>query len=127
MRKKTKNLSEIEMVLFKICINKGEVIVRDVYEEMLKTEPKNYMTIKTEMDRIVDKGYLRRRKLGPIFIYTPTISKSDFSLNSIEFLAEKVLDNDLSPMLTYFVKHKSKITDEELKQLKKLTENIEED
>jgi len=127
MRKKTKNLSEIEMVLFKICINKGEVIVRDVYEEMLRTEPKNYMTIKTEMDRIVEKGYLRRRKLGPIFIYTPTISKSDFSLNSIEFLAEKVLDNDLSPMLTYFVKHKSKISDEELKQLKKLTENIEED
>jgi BlaI family transcriptional regulator, penicillinase repressor len=127
MRKKSNNLSEVELLLFKICVNKGEVIVRDVYEEMLKVEPRNYMTIKTELDRITDKGFLTRRKLGPIFIYTPTISKAEFTLNSIEFLAERILDNDLSPMLTFFVKHKDKISNEELKQLKKLTENIEED
>ncbi|MFA6471840.1 MAG: BlaI/MecI/CopY family transcriptional regulator, partial [Candidatus Latescibacterota bacterium] len=70
MRTKTKSLSDNEIVLFKICLGKEEVIVRDVYEEMLKIEPKSYMTIKTEMDNIVIKGFLKRRKLGPIFIYS---------------------------------------------------------
>jgi hypothetical protein len=53
MRQKSKNLTDIKLVLFKICLGMKEIIVRHVYEEMLKIEPKSYMTIKTEMDRIV--------------------------------------------------------------------------
>lgn len=126
MRKKTK-LSDIELYLFKICMEKGEVTARQVYEELLKVTPKSYMTIKTELDRIYKKGFLKRRKLGPIYLYSSSVTKSHFLSSAVEDLVTNVLDNNLSPLLTFFIKNKKKISEDEFKRLKQLIDETKED
>jgi predicted transcriptional regulator len=120
MRQKNDKLSNIELFLFKICMDKGEATAREVYEEILKVTPKSYMTIKTELDRIVNKGFLKRRKIGPVYLYAPSVTKSRFHSNAIEDLVTYVLDNDLSPLLTFIIKNKNNLSEDNLKRLKQL-------
>jgi predicted transcriptional regulator len=122
-----KRMSDIELQLFKICIELGEATARQVYDELLKVHPKKYMTIKTELDRIYLKGYLKRRKLGPIYLYTPTISKSHFVSGAVEDLVKNVLDNNVSPLLTFLIKNKKKISEDELNHLKQLIDETKEE
>lgn len=121
-----KELSRTEWQLMNICWDAGKVSARDIYEKTLETKRRTYQAVKTMLDRLVDKGYLGREKFGPIWLYEPLVPRNAVVGREIDSFVTTVLDKTFAPLLAHFAT-KEHLSDEELKALKKLIENHEDD
>jgi len=126
MPKELPELSKAEWLIMNICWNKGELTARNVYEEALMKKKWEYQTVKTMLDRLANKGYLRRSKFGPICVYRPTVSRSKVVRRAIEAFADTVLGNTFAPLFAHLAEGRA-LTDEEIAALEKLIEEHEED
>ena len=121
-----KKFTVAELYLIKICCEKGEATAREIWEQSLKDRERSYMTIKTLLDRMVEKGFLTRRKIGPVGLYTPTITGPQVISGAIDDFVKNVLDDTVSPLFTYYIKTK-KMNRDEMSELKKMIDEAEED
>lgn len=126
MQKKLPALSKTEWNIMNICWKKGQASARVVYEETLREKQRSYQTVKTMLDRLAEKGYLRREKFGPIWLFTPAVPRSAVLAREIETFVGTVLDHTLTPLFVHFAK-KEKLSREELEELRKLIEEKEEE
>ncbi len=126
MTKKLPEPSKTEWLLMKICWAQGKSTARQIYEETLKKKDRDYQTVKTMLDRLVNKGYLRREKLGPLCLYEPDVSRSKAVTKAIETFTDTVLDNTFAPLFAHLARGK-KLSDEEIASLKKLIEEHKEE
>ena len=90
--------NEILNAVWKFEENKCEtnISVNDVYNILnASTVPRAYTTIKTVMDRLVEKKLLVRNKMGKKYCYNSTISRYDMARTAIEKLAKQYFYNDM--------------------------------
>jgi len=120
-----KRITAIELELLKIVLDKGEASAREVYDESLKTRKRSYNTVKTLLDRMVERQFLNRRKDGIICIYRPKVTESQAVGRAIDDFVKNMLGGTFLPLFTYFVK-KKKIKEKELVELKQLIEEASE-
>lgn len=72
------------------------ITVSEVFDMVQRTEtPRAYTTIKTVMDRLVDKGLLVRTKQGKKFSYCTVNSRHETAHKAILKLANTYFNNDL--------------------------------
>lgn len=126
MTKKLPDLSKAEWVLMKSCWDKGKCTARDVYEEAVKQRGWQYQTVKTMLDRLVSKGYLKRDKVGPICLYQPSVPRSKVIPRAIDSFASTVLGDTFAPFFAYLASGR-RLSEEEIASLKKLVEEHKED
>ena len=112
-------LSKTEWNIMNICWEKGQSSARDIYEESLHEKKRSYQTVKTMLDRLVEKGYLGREKFGPIWLYSPAVARAGVMAREIETFVGTVLNNTLTPLFVHFAR-KEKLSGEELEELRKL-------
>lgn len=60
---------------------------------------KAYTTVKTVMDRLVDKKYLEREKSGKKFFYSSTSSRVNSAKSAIQKLASQYFKNDIHSLM----------------------------
>ncbi len=78
-----------------------DISVADVAEFINKNSSakKAYTTVKTVMDRLVDKEYLNRIKTGKKFCYTSTSSRTDSARTAMRNLASRYFNNDMQSFM----------------------------
>jgi len=123
-RKKQEHLTFIELQLMLICWEMGEVPASYIWEEFNKTERRSYSAIKTELDRITVKGYLVRRKLGPIWLYAPKYPKSEVLPSVFSRFMAFVQKYDILPLFVRYADKKG-LTGEEKTEIRKLLDEAE--
>ena len=126
MSKSISGLTRREWELLKICWNLGRTTARNIHEESLKEKKYAYMTTKTMLDRLVEKDYLTREKLGPVWIYKPTMSKKKLTSNAMNDFFKTVLENKIAPIFLHIIKNKEKYH-LEIEELKKVIDELEEE
>jgi BlaI family transcriptional regulator, penicillinase repressor len=126
MAKRQTELSKSEWSVMNICWKLGESPTRAIFEESLKDKEREYQTIKTMLDRLVDKGFLSRRKFGPLVMFTPAVPREKSLAKAIDGFVDNVLDNALAPMFTHFAKGK-KLSSEDIKALEEIISKNKED
>lgn len=73
-----------------------DITVSSVFNLVQRSDtPRAYTTIKTVMDRLVDKGILVRKKLGKKFSYVSVHSRIDSANKAILKLANIYFNDDL--------------------------------
>lgn len=123
---KSLGLSNAEWIIMKICWEKESSTARDIYERALKEKAWEYRTVKTMLDRLVNKKFLQKEKLGNICVYKTLISKSSTVGNAIDSFIDKILDNTLIPLVAHFNK-KKKLSQKEVDYLKELIDQYEDE
>jgi BlaI family transcriptional regulator, penicillinase repressor len=126
MSKQLPELTKTEWLIMKSCWSKGKCTAREVYEEALKQKTWQYQTVKTMLDRLVQKGYITMDKIGPICLYEPAISQTKVMAKAMDSFLWTVLDGTVAPMLAHLAKGR-KLNDTEMASLKKLIEQQEEE
>ncbi|MBC7808683.1 MAG: BlaI/MecI/CopY family transcriptional regulator [Akkermansiaceae bacterium] len=83
-------------------------------------------TVLTMMEKLREKGYLRREKEGALFRYR-TVEEPGETLNGLvaEFV-DRTLGGSVSPMVAYLARAKG-LTPEELTELKQMVATLEHD
>ena len=78
-------------------ISEDDVSVNEVQEYINKTSDsiRAYTTVKTVMDRLVDKNMLVRYKQGKKFFYKSVSSRDEMAEQAIKRLADQYFNNDM--------------------------------
>ncbi len=119
MPKKQEDLTKTEWSLMNICWTLGEAPARSIFEETLKDKQREYVTVKTMLDRMVKKGFLQRKRVGALLFYKPAVSRVKEIKRAIDAFVGTVMQNTLAPLFTYYV-DKEKLSDEEIEALEAL-------
>jgi predicted transcriptional regulator len=116
------NLSKREIELMRICWKKKKLSVNEVIELSPLEQKRHYQTVKTQLDTLVMKGYLKREKHEFTWLYSPKVSSVDVFKGVLDYFIDILTDNFI-PSFINFVEAK-KISPEEMEKLRKLVENI---
>ena len=118
MAKNIPHLSKSEWAIMQqVWKQKGERLFRDIYEPLKERWAKT--TVRTMIERLVAKGYLSQRKLGPICLYEAQVQRRSAMKVFMQDISRRVLAGSVGPLLAYAIEEEN-LTDEELAELKKI-------
>jgi len=126
MKPRTGEFGDTEWSILKTCFEQDMLTVKDVQNALNKEKYHSYMTVKTIMDRLVDKKILQRGKIGPVYVYTSLTQGKAIITKAIDEFLDLVLDNSIEPLLAHIVKHHDKYKIDST-ELKKIVDSIDED
>lgn len=126
---KTSELAASEWTVMKaVWSNVGEdpeVTVAEVMPEVLKHRKWHVSTLKTTMNRLVEKGYLARRVRGKTSFYKPLVSRERVVGRSVGLFLDTVLDGAFEPLVAYLSDRKG-LSRKEVKELERILETKDE-
>jgi BlaI family penicillinase repressor len=126
MPESMRELSRAEWLIMKACWDHPPRTAREVHEEVAPKREWEYQTVKTMLDRLVEKGYLQRKKVGPISVFSPAVPRTRVLRRAIDDFLETVLGNQLAPLLQH-LSGSERLTGEDAALLKKLLEENREE
>lgn len=115
------DLTDAEWKVMKAVWVLKKTNVREVFESLQESEGWAYNTVRTLMERLAAKGFLKTKKVGNMYFYTPARSRGTVSAQALWDFVDKVFDGAAGPLVSYAVQEK-KLTPEELEALRKLLE-----
>ena len=124
--KRRRKLSRSEWVVMNHCWQLGQVTARQVWEASADHRDWNYQTVKTMLDRIVDKGYLSMHKVGPVCVFSPAVPRSTALSAAVEDFVATVFDGTLQPFFSHLVQS-GRMSEEELESLRRSLDAVAED
>ena len=118
------DLSKTEWIVMNLCWQHGKATARQIYDEASEARSWEYQTVKTLMDRLVAKGYLRMEKLGPLCLFEPAIPQTKTVAKAIDGFMNTVLGNTVAPLFAHLAKGR-KLSDDEIASLRKIIQENE--
>ena len=122
MKENIGDLGKTEWELLNICWKKGpKTTAKEIYESTLKNKYRAYVTVKTILDRLVDKGYLERVMFGPVWLYSPKRSSKQVISYAIDDFMKTVMDHEKMPLLKHLLN--DDISSEEIQAIQEIIKN----
>jgi len=117
-------LGDQELRVFRYVADRAPVSVSEVAGDFGERLGLARTTILTVMERLRQKGYLKRRKLDGAYRYSPAIPKRDVVRSLVRDFAERVLAGSPQPFVAYLAED-ADLSDAEVQQLGELVRGLE--
>ena len=105
----------------------GPLTVRQVADHVAATKGHTRTTVLNVMTRLVQKGYLSRRKprgKGGVYTYSPRQDKPDLLRSLVGDFVSRALGGSLSPFVAYLAQD-ARLTDQDLTDLRQLVQQLD--
>ena len=119
MARKTNALTEAEWQVMRVVWEHQPCAAPAVQEELQAVRDWSYSTVKTMMDRMVEKGLLKTEKIRNLFLYRSTITRSQAQKGEIMRTVKRAFDGALTPMMQFML-DSSDFTTDQLGELEEL-------
>jgi BlaI family penicillinase repressor len=117
-------LTEAEWDIMKIVWEKEPCAAGTVQETLALSRDRAYSTVKTTMDRMVEKGFLQIERIRNLQLFKSCISEVDARRGEFRKMLKRAFDGALTPMMQFLIEHEG-LSEEEASQLRKLVEKQE--
>src|SRR5579872_2894996 len=121
-RKKPNMLTNAEHRIMEVIWARGSATVAEVVEALDGKDA--YTTILTLIRILKAKGYLKSRKEGRAFVFTPTVDRDTVARKAVHQLLSKFFAGSPSELVLSFLRDEE-LTTEELNQIKEKILNSE--
>ncbi len=112
-------LTEAEWEIMKVVWGKEPCAAGTVQEALAKSRDRAYSTVKTTMDRMVEKGFLEIDKIRNLQLFRSCVSEVDAKRGEFRKMLKRAFDGALTPMMQFLIEHEGLSKDEAV-QLRKL-------
>lgn len=102
----------------------GEATVKQVRKRILERREVAYTTIMTVMKNLAEKGYLKYRKDGVTYVYSPAQEPDSVRSNLIKDLVKKVFKGSPKELVQALVKSED-LTEDDLSEIKNMIDEME--
>ncbi|MDD2387827.1 MAG: BlaI/MecI/CopY family transcriptional regulator [Bacteroidales bacterium] len=116
-----KELTKVEEQIMQILWQLEKGFVNDIIKELPEPKPA-YSTVSTIVRILANKGFVAHRVYGNTHEYFPLISKESYKKRSLNKLVNNYFDNSYKNLVSFFAQD-DKISEEELKEMKKMIED----
>jgi len=117
-------LTEAEWEIMKAVWEKQPCTAGTVQEELAATRDRAYSTVKTTMDRMVEKGFLRIERIRNLQLFSSCISEVQAKRGEFRRMLHRAFDDALTPMMQFLIEHEG-LSPNEAAQLRRLMEEVE--
>ncbi len=108
-----------ELAVLKLLWRKKSLSAREITDEVAPDFNWTYSTMRTVIERMCEKGLLRKKSVDGINVYAAAIGKVSLLSRMIRDFSDRVLELDAAPSAVMFADSKL-LTGDELKELEKI-------
>jgi BlaI family penicillinase repressor len=130
MTKKPTILGKFELEIMHIIWDRGKATVQEVKDALSQAHPAAYTTFLTMMRRMEKKGILEHEmhEDGKTYVYKPLISREEVSMSMFQDIHDRLFRGSSERLLNVLnaLFRKEKITPEEIKRLREIIAEKEE-
>ena len=124
MKKSLTPLGETEMEVLHHVWELEEATVKQVRNRILESRNVAYTTIMTVMKNLAEKGYLKYRKEGVSYVYSPAREPNTVRSSLIGDLVKKVFKGSPKELVQTLVKSEE-LTKEDFSEIKQMIDRME--
>jgi predicted transcriptional regulator len=118
-----KSIGDQELALLKHVAETGLVSVAQVAEGFGAPRGLARSTVLTMMQRLHQKGHLKREPVDGVFHYRAASSPGELLQGAVRSFVEKTLAGSVSPFVSYLTE-RSEVSDDELAELERLVDRL---
>jgi predicted transcriptional regulator len=112
-------LAKSEWSLMEALWKRGQATASALQADLRSSQGWAYSTVKTMLDRLVEKGYVKSRRVGNVYEYSARIRRGAVVARSIDDLADRVLAGSVSPLIHRLVESR-RLNDDEIRELRRM-------
>ncbi len=120
------SISDAEVVILQQLWAESPLAAQEIIERLKRHGTVHPKTIKTLINRLLNKGALKFKEENRKYLYIPIVKKADFYRFKTESFLDKFFDGELSPLVTFFSSQK-KLSEKQIDELKQLVDKLEAD
>jgi len=118
-KKTTVELTEAEWEIMKVVWEKEPCAAGTVQEELTQNRNRAYSTVKTTMDRMVEKGFLEIKRIRNLQLFKSCISEIEAKRGELHKMLKRAFDGALTPMMQFLIEHEG-LSKKEASELRNL-------
>ena len=108
MARTPQDVTDAELALLRQLWEAGPATIRQLADGLYPGgSTSQYATVQKLLERLEDKGYVRRDRRSNVHIFEPAIGRDDLIGRRLQNIAEKLCDGSLTPLLTHLVRANS--------------------
>ena len=108
-----------ELAVLKLLWRKKALSAREIADEIAPDFNWTYSTMRTVIERMCEKGLLRKKSADGINVYSAAIGKVALLSRMIRDFSDRVLELDAAPSAVMFADSKL-LTEDEIRELEKI-------
>ena len=112
-------LTEAEWIIMKVVWENEPCAAGTVQDALANSKDWAYSTVKTTMDRMANKGFLKIQKIRNLQLFSSVISEVDAKRGEFRKMLKRAFDGALTPMMQFLIDHEG-LSKTESAQLRKL-------
>jgi BlaI family penicillinase repressor len=124
-KKSAVELTEGEWEIMKVVWEKEPCAAGTVQEVLAESRDRAYSTVKTTMDRMVEKGFLRIEKVRNVQLFLSCVSEVDAKRGEFRRMLKRAFDGALTPMMQFLIEHEG-ISKKQASELRRLVNRASE-
>lgn len=119
-------ISEAESIVMDVLWRGHPRTADDVVAALADAQDWQEATIKTLLNRLLNKGAIAAEKVGRRYLYTPVLKREDWLIDESESLLDRLFGGRVAPLVAHFSEHR-KLSRTDVAELRKLLEEIDDE
>ena len=117
-------ISEAESVVLDVVWRRHPRGAEDVVAELADSQHWQEATIKTLLNRLLNKGAIAAQREGRRYLYSPLLKREAWVLEESRGLLDRLFDGRVAPLVAHFSEHR-KLSRKDIAELRKLLEELD--
>lgn len=126
MRRHSADLSKAEWILMEALWDRSRATATDIQKLVIDSQGWAYSTVKTMLDRMVEKGVVSARRVGNVYEYSPKLRRKSAVGRVVDDVFDRVLAGSVSPFISRLIENR-KLRPEEVAELREMLDRYDEE
>lgn len=100
----------------------GQATATDIQKRMQETRGWAYSTVKTMLDRLVTLGYVKERRVGHVYEYSPKSKRPTLVGKMLDDVTRRIFGGAAAPFIQTLIE-RNELTDDEVRHLRKMLDD----
>lgn len=117
-------ISEAESIVMDVLWQRSPLAAEDVVAALAESQQWQEATIKTLLNRLLNKGAIQAERDGRRYRYSPVLRREDWLTRESKGLLDRLFGGRVAPLVAHFSQHR-KLSRKDIAELRKLIEELE--
>ncbi len=117
-------ISDAESLVMDVLWRRAPRTSEDVIAELATSQQWQEATVKTLLNRLLNKGAVRAEKDGRRYLYHPVLAREDWVAEQSRGLVDRLFDGRIAPLVAHFSRTE-KLDPRDIAELRRLLEDLD--
>jgi predicted transcriptional regulator len=117
-------ISEAESAVMEVLWRSHPLGADEVVAALARSRDWQEATIKTLLNRLLNKGAIAAERDGRRYRYSPVLAREEWLLDESRSMLERLFDGRIAPLVAHFSQHR-KLSRKDIAELRKLLEKLD--